>query len=155
MEAERDAKKAENRPFAVRLDLEKAVQYLKEQTLWPLTWQEDHFGCVTADPSALGDVVLARKETPASYHLAVTLDDYVQNVTHIIRGEDLRHTTHIHRILQTLLGYGVPHYPHHTLLTGPDGKRFAKRDKSLTIRSLRQNGRSVEAVIVVTGLDPV
>ncbi len=152
--AERLAKKAEDAPFAVRLNLQKCIDYLRAENKWPLTWQEDRFGFVTADPAALGDVVLARKETPGSYHLAVTLDDHLQGVTHIIRGEDLRHTTHIHRLMQALLDYHVPHYSHHDLLAGPDGKRFAKRDQSATIRSLRERGLSPAEVIRMTGLDP-
>lgn len=97
---------------------------------------------VSVCPNLLGDVILARKDTPTSYHLSVTHDDALQGVTHIIRGEDLRLSTHIHVLLQRLLDLPTPTYWHHPLLTGPDGKRYAKRDKSLTLASLREAGVS-------------
>ncbi len=95
---------------------------------------------VTARPALLGDVILGRKDTPTSYHLSVTHDDALQGVTHVIRGEDLRASTHVHVLLQRLLGLPTPVYMHHHLLTGPDGKRYAKRDQSLTLAALRQAG---------------
>jgi glutamyl-Q tRNA(Asp) synthetase len=97
---------------------------------------------VAAHPESLGDVIIARKDTPTSYHLSVVHDDALQGVTHIIRGEDLRASTHIHMLLQRLLGLPTPAYHHHRLLTGPDGKRYAKRDKSLTLAALREAGVS-------------
>jgi glutamyl-Q tRNA(Asp) synthetase len=93
-----------------------------------------------------GDVVIARKDTPTSYHLSVTHDDHLQGITLVTRGEDLLPSTHVHVLLQKLLGYETPLYAHHRLLTAPDGKRFAKRDRSLTIRSLRDSGRTPEEV---------
>lgn len=133
--------------FAMRLNLEKAITYLKEQGDWPLTWQEDGTAPVNVDPQPLGDVVLARKDTPTSYHLAVSVDDALQGITHVIRGEDLFHATHIHRLLQALLGLPVPHYRHHPLIMDAEGKRLAKRDKAATIRSLRERGDSPQALI--------
>jgi glutamyl-Q tRNA(Asp) synthetase len=97
---------------------------------------------VSARPASLGDVILGRKDTPASYHIAVVHDDALQGVTHIIRGEDLRASTHIHVLLQRLLGLPTPVYRHHRLLTRPDGKRYAKRDQSLTLAALRAAGVS-------------
>lgn len=97
---------------------------------------------VGARPELLGDVILARKDTPTSYHLSVVHDDALQGVTHIIRGEDLRASTHVHVLLQRLLGLPTPLYHHHHLLTGPNGKRYAKRDKSLTLAALRAAGVS-------------
>ena len=97
----------------------------------------------------LGDVVLAHKEVPASYHLAVTVDDAIQGVTLVTRGEDLATATHIHRVLQALLGLPTPRYRHHELLTDEAGRRFAKRDSALTIRSLREKGVSPSEVIVL------
>jgi glutamyl-Q tRNA(Asp) synthetase len=94
-----------------------------------------------------GDVVLARKDTPTSYHLAVTVDDALQGITLVTRGVDLFEATHIHRLLQALLGLPTPRYHHHPLLTGPDGKRFAKRDQSLTLRAMRESGVSVGDVL--------
>ena len=87
-----------------------------------------------------GDVVLARKDTPASYHLAVTHDDALQGVSDIVRGEDLRDSTHIHVLLQALMGWPRPRYHHHALLRDAAGKRFAKRDQSMTLRAMRQAG---------------
>ncbi len=97
---------------------------------------------VTAQPQVHGDVVLARKDTPASYHLCVVHDDALQGVTHVIRGEDLRAATDIHVLLQRLLGLPTPCYHFHRLLAGPDGKRYAKRDRALTLAALRESGVS-------------
>jgi glutamyl-Q tRNA(Asp) synthetase len=95
---------------------------------------------VTAHPESHGDVILGRKDVAASYHVAVVHDDALQGVTHVIRGEDLRASTHVHVLLQKLLGLPSPVYRHHKLLTGPDGKRYAKRDQSLTLAFLRTEG---------------
>lgn len=97
---------------------------------------------VIAQPWLHGDVILARKDTPASYHLCVVHDDALQGVTHVIRGEDLRAATDIHVLLQRLLGLPTPRYHFHPLLTGPDGRRYAKRDRSLTLAALRESGVS-------------
>ena len=111
----------------------------------PMFWDEEA-GRVEARPQALGDVVLARKDVPTSYHLAVTVDDALQGVTLVTRGADLFSSTNIHRLLQALLGLPTPRYRHHRLLTDAQGKRFAKRDKALTLRSLREAGRTREEV---------
>src|SRR5262245_48815755 len=97
-------------------------------------------GRIDGQPLLFGDVVLARKDTPTSYHLAVTVDDHLQGVTLVTRGEDLLPSTHVHGLLQKLLGYETPAYAHHRLLLGADGRRFAKRDRSLTLRALRESG---------------
>jgi glutamyl-Q tRNA(Asp) synthetase len=126
---------------ALRLDMDAA----RRQT-GPLTWNDSDAGTVTAAPERFGDVVLARKDTPTSYHLSVTLDDHLQGVTLVTRGLDLFEATDVHRLLQALLGLEVPAYRHHPLLAGDDGKRFAKRDKSLTIASLREDGATPDDV---------
>ena len=95
---------------------------------------------ITAHPESHGDVILGRKDAGASYHIAVVHDDALQGVTHVIRGEDLRSSTDVHVLLQRLLGLPTPVYRHHRLLTGPDGKRYAQRDQSLTLASLRAEG---------------
>jgi glutamyl-Q tRNA(Asp) synthetase len=100
----------------------------------------------------LGDVILGRKDTPASYHIAVVHDDALQRVTHVIRGEDLRVSTHVHVLLQKLLGVATPIYRHHRLLVGPDGKRYAKRDRSLTLAALREQGVSPADIRARIGL---
>jgi len=123
--------------FALRLDVARALA-----RTGPLEWQEEGEGIIRADPELLGDVVLARKDTPTSYHLAVTLDDALQGVTLVTRGADLFTATHIHRLLQALLDWTTPRYRHHRLLTDASGKRFAKRDKALTLRALRESGKT-------------
>jgi len=95
---------------------------------------------IRAEPERHGDVVLARKDTPTSYHLAVTHDDALQGVTHIVRGEDLRESTHIHVLLQALMNWPRPIYSHHALMTDAAGKRYAKRDKAMTLRAMRAVG---------------
>jgi glutamyl-Q tRNA(Asp) synthetase len=112
----------------------------------PLTWRDRARGRQRAAPETLGDAVLARKDTPTSYHLAVTVDDALQGVTLVTRGEDLFHATHLHRLLQALLGLPTPEYHHHRVLTGDDGRRLAKRDKALTVAALRDAGHSPAAV---------
>jgi glutamyl-Q tRNA(Asp) synthetase len=94
-------------------------------------------GVIQARPETAGDIVLARKDVGVAYHLAVVHDDALQGVTHVIRGVDLFEAAHIQRLLQALLGYPTPTYRHHGLLLGPDGKRYAKRDKAQTLRELR------------------
>lgn len=134
------------RAFALRLDMARAVQ-----AAGPLDWCDKERGHIDATPEIFGDVVLARKDTPTSYHLAVTIDDHIQGVTLVTRGEDLFPATHIHRLLQALLGFQPPEYHHHGLLKGPDGKRLAKRDKAETIRALRESGHTPAEVRTLAG----
>ncbi|HUK59297.1 MAG TPA: tRNA glutamyl-Q(34) synthetase GluQRS [Stellaceae bacterium] len=136
-EAERAKKIATGASFALRLDVAKAIV-----RTGPLDWTDEVAGRVTADPLLLGDVVLARKDTPTSYHLAVTIDDAMQGVSLVTRGADLFAATHVHRLLQTLLDLPVPLYRHHPLVTDAAGRRLAKRDKALTLAALRRAGRS-------------
>jgi len=112
-----------------------------------LVWHDEIRGEIAAAPDLLGDVILARKDTPTSYHLSVVCDDALQGVTHIIRGEDLFHATHIHVVLQKLLGLPTPIYHHHKLLTDSEGKRYAKRDKAQTLAQTRADGVEAEALI--------
>ena len=111
-----------------------------------LSFTDSRFGTIAADPAAHGDVVLARKDAPASYHLAVTIDDAAQGVTDVVRGEDLLPATHVHRLLQALMGLPVPRYHHHPLLTGPDGERLAKRHGAPTLAALREGGADGRAL---------
>jgi glutamyl-Q tRNA(Asp) synthetase len=110
-------------------------------------------GVIAARPALGGDVVLARKEVGVAYHLAVVHDDALQGVTHVIRGQDLFEATHVQRLLQALLGLPTPIYRHHRLLTGPDGKRFAKRDGAQTLRSLREAGMTAAELRAEMGFD--
>lgn len=112
---------------------------------------EGETGLIRARPETLGDVTLGRKDVGASYHLACVHDDALQGVSHVIRGRDLFFVTHLHVLLQALLGLPKPIYRHHRLLVGEDGKRFAKRDQSLTIRALREAGLSPEDVRAKAG----
>ena len=134
-------------PFALRLDVAQATA-----RTGPLDWEDEAVGTVAADPLALGDVVLARKDAPTSYHLAVSVDDASQGVTLVTRGDDLFASTHIHRLLQALLGLPTPRYCHHAVLTDAAGRRYAKRDRSLTLRALREAGRTPEEVRAMAGV---
>ncbi|HEU0045576.1 glutamyl-Q tRNA(Asp) synthetase [Sphingomonas sp.] len=111
-----------------------------------LSWHDASAGWIQADPLAHGDVILARKDAPASYHLAVTVDDAAQGVTDVVRGMDLFRATDVHRLLQTLLGLPSPRYHHHPLLTGADGERLAKRHGSPTLAALREAGEDGRSV---------
>ena len=109
-------------------------------------------GEVRARPETLGDVILGRKDVGTSYHLACTHDDALQGVTHVIRGVDLYFATHLHRLLQELMGWPVPVYRHHKLMLDETGKRFAKRDQSLTLRALREAGETPNSLRQRVGL---
>jgi len=138
--------------YALRLDLGRALTLTG-----PLDWVEERGGKprrVPAEPAALGDVVLARKDVPVSYHLAVTVDDAIQGVTLVTRGEDLASSTHVHRLLQALLNLPTPRYRHHPLLTDATGRRLAKRDHAQTIRAMRAAGMT-PAEILSRALSPV
>ena len=134
--------------YALRLDVARALALTG-----PLDWTEGE-SRRPAEPGVLGDVVLARKEFPASYHLAVTVDDALQGVTLVTRGEDLATATHIHRVLQALLDLPTPGYRHHPLLTDWAGRRLAKRDGALTIRSMREDGMTPSEVIAMAEASP-
>ena len=131
--AERHTRMADE-AHAWRLDMAEAVA-----VAGTLVWQDDG-ETVKARPEAFGDVVLARKDAPTSYHLAVTVDDAAQQVSDVIRGMDLRPATHVHRLLQALLGLPTPSYHHHPLLADGTGRRLAKRDGAPTLAMLRTAG---------------
>ncbi|MEO8113064.1 MAG: tRNA glutamyl-Q(34) synthetase GluQRS [Phenylobacterium sp.] len=139
---------AAGEPYAWRLSLTAAERALGGFD--GLTFQEEgagpngEAGVIQIRPELGGDVVLARKDVGVAYHLAVVADDALQGVTHVIRGHDLFEAAHVHRLLQALLGFPVPTYRHHPLLTAPDGKRFAKRDRAETLRELRERGMTPE-----------
>jgi glutamyl-Q tRNA(Asp) synthetase len=138
---ERAERIAADSDYALRLDVAAALA-----RTGALHWCEDGRQIV-ADPESLGDVVLARKDVPTSYHLAVTVDDALQGVTLVTRGIDLFAATHIHRLLQALLALPTPAYRHHLLLTDAGGKRLAKRDRALTIRAMRDGGMSAAEIL--------
>lgn len=137
--------------FAWRLSLDAARRRLGQA--WDrLTFDEQgagpggEHGAITAEPQSLGDVILARKGLGVAYHLAVVVDDAAQGVTHVVRGEDLFQAAHIQRLLQALLDLPTPTYQHHRLILGPDGKRYAKRDRAQTLAEIRASGATAEAV---------
>lgn len=130
-----------SRPHAWRLDMGKA-----STRAGTLEWT-DHDQPIATVPETFGDVVLARKDAPASYHLAVTIDDAAQGVTDVVRGRDLFSSTHVHRLLQALLDLPTPAYHHHDLLAGADGERLAKRRGAPTLAELRESGADPAALV--------
>ena len=145
--AERAQRMAAGEQYALRLDVAKAARFAEGE----LEWTDRERGRFVARPAVFGDVVLARKDTPASYHLAVVVDDALQGITLVTRGEDLLEATHLHRLLQALLGLPVPEWQHHRLVTDESGKRLAKRDDARSLRSLREAGWTAEKVREVVG----
>lgn len=123
---------------ALRLDMAKAVALAGQGT----SWREQGAGDVSANPAQWGDVVLARKDTPASYHIAVVVDDALQGVTDVVRGRDLFYATSLHRLLQRLLDLPEPSYRHHDLVLDEGGEKLSKSRASTTLRALRSEGSS-------------
>jgi len=151
-ETERQARIAAGEAFARRLDMAAALAAASAEGT--LTWRDRGRGLQPCDPRPEGDIVLARKDVPASYHLSVVVDDAAQGVTLVTRGADLFEASHVHRLLQQLLGLPVPDYHHHRLVTDATGERLAKRADSLSLRALRAAGHSPAEVIAMTGLEP-
>lgn len=154
--SERDRKIASGAPHAWRLDMQAALEGLGAE----LTWSElgsgpaGETGQNKADPGAWGDVILARRDVPASYHLSVTVDDALQTVTDVIRGEDLFAATSVHRLLQQLLGLPAPLYHHHRLVHDSRGRKLSKSDGATSIASLRQQGATQGEILTLAGLPP-
>ena len=152
--AEEADRLARGEAFAWRLSLKAASERLGG--FGHLTWVEETAdpGVHRATPERLGDMVMGRKDIGAGYVIASVIDDARQGVTHVIRGEDLIATTSIQRVLQALLGLPTPVYRHHRLLLGPDGKRYAKRDRSVTLAELRASAMTAEALKAELGFLP-
>lgn len=142
-EDERQSRIAAGESCALRLDVDRAVAEVGSH----LQWIDVGRGIQRAEPQKPGDVVLVRKDIGCSYHLAVVVDDAVQEVPRVTRGEDLFEATHLHRLLQALLGLKPPEYEHHALMCDSDGRRLAKRDDAETLRSLRHRGVSADEII--------
>ncbi len=144
-------------PFAWRLSMSAAKDYLGG-AFEELAFLEEgagpkgETGNICATPDIFGDPVIARKDAGTSYHIAAVHDDALQGVTHVIRGEDLFPATHLHRLLQALLDLPAPVYRHHRLITDENGKRFAKRDTSVTLKSLREAGAAPQELRLRVGL---
>jgi glutamyl-Q tRNA(Asp) synthetase len=151
--AERHRRIHAGAPYALRLDVTAAVA-----RVGALDWAETgegadgETGTVSAAPAAWGDVVLARKETPTSYHLSVVVDDALQGVTQVVRGQDLFWSTSVHRLLQALLGVPAPTYHHHRLVLGSDGRKLSKSTQATALRMLRQDGVTPAAIRDMVGL---
>jgi len=150
--AERERRRA-GEPFALRLAMDAALAQAGA-----LTWRETgsgpqgQSGSVTATPQRWGDVVLARKELPTSYHLSVVIDDALQGVTDVVRGQDLFWATAVHRLLQTLLGLPEPAYHHHRLILDAEGRKLSKATQATSLRELRASGASAGDIRRMVGL---
>ena len=144
--SERERRITKGEPFALRLRMTAALKLVGN-----LYWQDIEFGAQVAKPEIFGDVIIARKDIPTSYHLSVVVDDAIQGVTTVTRGNDLFSTTHLHRLLQELLDLPIPVYRHHKVLTSENGKRLAKRDKSVTLQSLRESGVKQKDIFTMLG----
>lgn len=138
---ERAERLARGDAHAWRLDMQRV-----QDAYGCLEWEDERRGVQRCVPTEYGDAILARKEFPASYHLAVVVDDAAQGVTHVTRGEDLFDATHIHRALQAVLALPTPLYRHHALLRDNEGKRLAKRDGARSLASLREEGYTPQQV---------
>jgi glutamyl-Q tRNA(Asp) synthetase len=140
--SQRQEKLAAGLPHSWRLDFAKAAQLTG-----PLAFTDLIYGHIDVDPQLLGDVVLARKDIGTAYHLAVVVDDAFQNISHVSRGEDLLPSTHVHRLLQSLLELPEPLYLHHPLVLDDSGKRLAKRHDSLALAAMRETGATPEKIL--------
>jgi glutamyl-Q tRNA(Asp) synthetase len=152
--AERQKRIKAGESYALRLDMSAALA-----RTGPLTWQETgagpggESGTIAANPAIWGDVILARKETPTSYHLSVVVDDAALGVTDVVRGRDLFPSTSVHRLLQALLGLPVPRYYHHSLILGGDGSKLSKSTAATGLRELRARGVTPPQIRKLAGLD--
>ena len=150
---ERERRIAAGEPYALRLDMAAALRD-------GLTWSESgsgpggESGSVSANAKAWGDVVLARKETPTSYHLSVVVDDALQGVTHVVRGQDLFWSTSVHRLLQALLALPRPIYHHHALVLDAQGRKLSKSTRATALRELRRQGATPNDIRAMVGLGP-
>jgi glutamyl-Q tRNA(Asp) synthetase len=153
--AEITARMASGTPYALRLDMAKALKLAREKTGGPLsfvTFRADGTRqAAEASPERWGDVVLARSDRPASYHLAVVTDDALQGVTHITRGTDMLAATDIHRLLQALLDLPPPLYCHHRLILDPAGRKLSKSARDQSLRALRRDGATPDAIRIGLG----
>jgi glutamyl-Q tRNA(Asp) synthetase len=154
VDGERRRRMESGEPYALRLDMQAALA-----RIGALTWDETgagpagETGHIAADPAAWGDLILARKETPTSYHLAVVVDDAAQGITDVVRGGDLFYATAVHRLLQTLLELPQPRYHHHRLILDADGNKLSKSTQSTGLRELRAQGVAPAEIRRLVGLD--
>jgi glutamyl-Q tRNA(Asp) synthetase len=154
---ERAARIAQGEAYAIRLDIDKALEWTGESQA-PLDWTETgsgprgETGTIAAQPAAWGDVIVGRKETPTSYHLAVVIDDALQGVTHVVRGQDLFWSTSVHQLLQVLLDLPAPVYHHHRLILDADGCKLSKSTQATGLRELREQGATPRDIRAMVGM---
>jgi len=152
--AEAEARIAGGAPFALRIRIDKALAMCGL-----LSWQEEgvgpngETGTVAADPAAWGDFIVARKDVPTAYHLAVVVDDAAEGITHVVRGRDLFFATAAHVLLQKLLGLPSPRYHHHALITDRTGRKLSKSDRDTSLRALREAGATPADIRRMIGID--
>lgn len=151
--AQRAALKREAPAYAMRLDMERALARIGKPLQWSEVAADGAIGQVTAQPRRWGDVVLARKDVPASYHLCCVIDDADQGITDVVRGRDLFEATAVHRVLQELLGLPAPRYHHHELILDNDGRKLSKSRGDVAIGALRQDGVELADVLRLVGLE--
>lgn len=149
--------KSQGQPFTLRLDMAKALQEARKLAGHDISYQSFKPGETgrktrSCDPEQWGDTVIARRDVPTSYHLAVVVDDALQGVTHIVRGEDLRAATDVHRVLQILLDLPEPLYHHHGLINDAEGRKLSKSHNDKSLKSLRKGGASRRNIAVLVGL---
>ncbi|TIT46038.1 MAG: tRNA glutamyl-Q(34) synthetase GluQRS, partial [Mesorhizobium sp.] len=145
---ERKRRIAENAPFAWRLDIGAAMERVGKNLAW-LEFSDERLSAtraVDARPKDWGDVIVARREIPTSYHLAVVVDDALQGISHVVRGQDLYSATGVQRLLQEILGLPQPSYFHHRLVLGPDGRKLSKSFADTGLAALREAGASPDDV---------
>lgn len=151
----------EGRSYAWRLDMEKARRIAEEITGAPITFLEEGAsaagltGRQPIKPEYFGDVILARKDVPTSYHIAVVVDDAHQGISMVTRGQDLFPATYIHRLLQVLLGLPEPRYHHHGLIRDETGRRLSKSAKDRALRELREQGMTADDIRRLVGLEHI
>jgi glutamyl-Q tRNA(Asp) synthetase len=147
---ERVRRIAEGHPFSWRLNMDRALNHIGE----PLSWRELSLDSpmVQAAPQVWGDVIIARKDIPTSYHLSVVIDDALQGITHVVRGKDLFQATSVHRLLQQIFDIEPPLYHHHSLVLDKDGEKLSKSRKDTSLRSLREDGVTPAEIKAMAGL---
>ncbi len=150
--SERNERIRRGAPYALRLDMERALAEIGREIVWTELGEDGSAREVRTEPGAWGDVVLARRDVPTSYHLAVVVDDAAQGVTHVVRGKDLYQATSVHRVLQELLGLPAPVYRHHRLIMDETGRKLSKSEGAESLRTLRSSGATPADVRAKIGL---
>lgn len=151
---ERESRIENGDAYALRLDMEKALQFINSDLHWFENCEgpNSEIGVINADPAAWGDIILSRKDAPASYHLACVTDDAMQGITHVVRGRDLFWSTSVHLLLQQLLGFPTPQYHHHDLILDENNNKLSKSNNDTSIAQLRETGATVMDIKKMIGI---